>query len=152
MSRAEVEDFLRRPLVAVLSTIDGHGYPHSVGMFYLPTDDGLRMWPYGKSQKVRNIEREPRCSVLVEDGEPYVDLKGVLLRGDASIEREPAKVFELGRAIYDRYFFPRTGIPFEQGPNERIEAQSVKRVCIEFTTARIATWDHAKGNQTGGTP
>jgi general stress protein 26 len=152
MSRAEVDDFLDQPHVAVLSTIDGHGFPHSVGMYYLPVEGGLKMWPYGKSQKVKNIERNPRCAVLVESGEPYVDLKGILLRGNATIDRDPEHVYELGREIYERYFYPRTGIAFEQGPKERIETQSKKRVSVVITTMRIATWDHSKGNQTGGTP
>ena len=48
----------------------------------------LHMWVYGKSQKAVNVRRNPRASVLVESGEPYQDLRGVLVRGDARIVSE----------------------------------------------------------------
>ncbi|HET7481907.1 MAG TPA: pyridoxamine 5'-phosphate oxidase family protein [Actinomycetota bacterium] len=152
MTRSQIDGLLARPNVGVLSTIDAGGFPHSVGMYYVPVAGGVEMWPYGKSQKVKNIERDPRCALLVESGQPYVDLQGVLLRGRAEIDRDPERVFALGRSLYQRYFQPTTGIPFDEGPHERIRAQSMKRVRVVFTTERIASWDHAKGNRTGGTP
>jgi hypothetical protein len=102
------------------------------------------MWPYGKSQKVKNLERDPRCSVLVESGEPYQDLKGVLIRGRAEVVREFDQVFSLGKEIYQRYFFPRNGISLEDGGAEGIRKQSEKRVCVVITPERVASWDHGK--------
>ncbi|MDQ3940088.1 MAG: pyridoxamine 5'-phosphate oxidase family protein [Actinomycetota bacterium] len=144
MSSSEIESFLQQPHIAVLSTIDRAGWPHSVGMYYQPFGIELRMWPYGKSQKVKNLERDPRCAVLVEKGQPYEDLKGVLIRGRAEIVRDLDAVFELGREIYERYWFPRNGIPFEDGPDEGIRAQSRKRVSVLIKPERVASWDHAK--------
>ena len=144
MTNDAVEAFLREAHVGVLSTIDRHGFPHSVGIYYDGSVEELQMWVYGKSQKVRNAERDPRCALLVEAGEPYVDLKGVLLRGNARVERDFDAVFELGQRVYDRYFLQRTGIPFDQGPNERVRKQSEKRVCLVLTPERVASWDHAK--------
>jgi PPOX class probable F420-dependent enzyme len=151
MTTEAIQEFLRGPHVGVLSTIDHLGFPHAVGIYYSGALDEVSMWVYGKSQKVRNVERDPRCSLLVEAGEPYVDLKGVLLRGNARVERDRDRIFDLGRAIYDRYFYARTGIPFDQGPHERIAKQSEKRVNIVLTPARVASWDHAKSvTPTGG--
>lgn len=151
MSSEAIQEFLRGPHVGVLSTLDPLGFPHSVGIYYSGGLDEVRMWVYGKSQKVRNVERDPRCSLLVEAGEPYADLKGVLLRGEAHIERDLQAVYELGRVIYERYFYGRTGIPFENGPHERIAKQSEKRVCLVMAPARIASWDHAiQASPTGG--
>lgn len=152
MSSAAIHEFLHDPHVGVLSTIDHLGFPHAVGIYYDVSGDELRMWVYGKSQKVRNVERDPRCSLLVEAGEPYVDLKGVLVRGEGRVERGFDEVFALGKAIYDRYFFARTGIPFDEGPNERIRKQSEKRVCVVITPKRVASWDHAKQASTTGGP
>lgn len=152
MSPAEIDDFLRGPHSGVLSTIGPGGYPHSVGIYYDGGADEVRMWVYGKSQKVRNAEREGKCSLLVEAGEPYVDLKGVLLRGDAHVERDFESVYELGRRMYERYFFPRTGVPFDDGPDERVRHQSKKRVCLVLTPKRIASWDHAKEHSSTGGP
>ena len=151
MSQEAIRAFMDDPHIGVLSTIDHRGFPHSVGIYYLFTGDDYRMWVYGKSQKVRNVERDPRCSLLVEAGEPYVDLKGVLVRGEGRVERDFDSVFELGRLVYDRYFYERTGIPFDQGPDERVRKQSEKRVCVVLTPKRTASWDHAKqASATGG--
>ena len=144
MTSEEIDRFLLEPHVAVLSTIDKEGFPHSVGMYYEPAGTRLRMWPYAKSQKVRNLERNPACGVLIEDGQPYDDLKGVLIRGRAEIVRDFDEVFELGRVIYERYFFPRSGIPFDEGPSTGIAKQAQKRVSVVIAAERIASWDHAK--------
>ena len=144
MTAKDIATFLEAPHVAVLSTIDRDGFPHSVGMYYLPVDGAIHMWPYGKSQKVKNLERDPRCAVLVESGEPYQDLKGVLIRGRAEVVREFDQVFELGKQIYTRYFFPRTGVALEDGGEDGIKRQSEKRVRVVITPERIASWDHGK--------
>ena len=144
MSSADIASFLEEPHVAVLSTIDRAGFPHSVGMYYTFSGGLLRMWPYGKSQKVKNLERDPRCAVLIESGEPYQDLRGVLIRGRAEVIREFDPVFELGKEIYNRYFFPRNGIALEDGGEEGIRRQSEKRVCVVITPERAASWDHGK--------
>ncbi|MBW3594062.1 MAG: hypothetical protein KY391_00680, partial [Actinobacteria bacterium] len=84
-------------------------------------------------------------------GEPYVDLKGVLIRGEGRVERDGDLIYELGRAIYDRYFYERTRIPLDEGPDERIRRQSEKRVCLVLTPTRTTSWDHAKNaSKTGG--
>jgi len=145
MSDEEIESFLAEPHVAVLSTIDGRGFPHSVGMYYVPTGDSLLMYPYGKSQKVVNVRRDPHCAVLIEKGEPYRGLRGVLIRGLGSVITDTERVFALGRDLYNRYWLPVTGVAFEDGPNETVRHQSTKRVCLEITREHVASWDHSKG-------
>lgn len=151
MPHEDAVRFLEEPHTGVLSTLDPSGYPHSVGIYYVVVPGAsleLRMWVYGKSQKARNVERDPRASVLVEAGEPYLDLRGVLTRGRARIERDPAAVFALGRQVYERYFQPRTGIPLEDGPIANIERQSAKRVNLVLTVERLVSWDHGRGRDT----
>ncbi len=151
MSMQDIRAFIREPHTGVLSTIGPQGFPHSVGIFYIPELSEpleLHMWVYGKSQKARNVERRAEASVLVEHGEPYADLRGVLISGTARIERAPERVLELGKAIYERYFLPRTGIALEDAPLANIERQALKRVNLVLTAVRFASWDHAKGRDT----
>lgn len=151
MSHDDAVRFLEEPHTGVLSTLDPGGYPHSVGIYYVVVTTEpleLHMWVYGKSQKARNVERDRRASLLVEDGEPYVDLRGVLARGGARVERDPAAVFALGRQVYERYFQPRTGIPLEDGPVVNIERQSAKRVNLVLSVERLVSWDHGRGRDT----
>lgn len=151
MSSEDALAFLQEPHAGVLSTIGPGGFPHSVGIYFavvMRTSLELHMWVYGKSQKARNVERDPRASVLVEKGEPYVDLRGVLARGHAHVERDPAAVFDLGQKIYERYFFPRTGIALADGPIDNVQRQSAKRVNLVLVVDRVASWDHGRGNDT----
>lgn len=151
MSSGEIEAFLGEPHTGVLSTLGPKGWPHSVGIYYVPMPGDpleLHMWVYGKSQKTRNVQRDPRAALLVEQGEPYVDLRGVLASGDARIVREREAVFALGKRIYERYFLPRTGIAWENGPADNVERQSAKRVNLVLTATSFASWNHAKGRDT----
>jgi hypothetical protein len=84
----------------------------------------------------------------VEHGEPYVDLRGALVRGEARIERDRGAIFELGKQIYERYFFERTGIALDEGPVHNIERQSEKRVNIVLSANKIVSWDHSRGRDT----
>ncbi|MDQ3645719.1 MAG: pyridoxamine 5'-phosphate oxidase family protein [Actinomycetota bacterium] len=152
MPLEEVRALLARPLTGVLSTLGPGGFPHAVGIYYLPGAEDLRMWIYRKSQKAKNVERDPRCALVVEEGEPYVDLRGVLVRGRARIVDELDEVIDAGRQVYERYFEPRTQIPYENGPAERIAAQSAKRVVLALPLERIASWDHGGSPATRGSP
>ena len=150
MSQDEIAALLAEPHTGVLSTLGPKGWPHSVGIYYVPAADPLelRMWVYGRSQKARNVERDARASLLVEHGEPYVDLRGVLVRGEARIVRDRDAVFELGKQVYQRYFLPRTGIAWENGPADNVERQSAKRVNLVLAVTELASWNHAKGRDT----
>lgn len=156
MPMEDIVALLEEPHTGVLSTLGPRGFPHSVGIYYLPVhtpDLELRMWVYGKSQKARNVERDPKASLLVEQGEPYIDLRGVLVTGEAHIDRDPAAVYELGERIYERYFQPRLGIALDDGPRANVERQSQKRVNIVLRPTAFASWDHSRGQNTitGGT-
>ncbi len=148
MTRADVLALLEEGHTGVLSTLDRHGYPHSVGIYYVPVADGARLelqtWVYAKSQKAVNVARDPRASLLVEHGEPYVDLRGALVRGSARVERDPDLVLDLGKKIYDRYFLPRTRVPLEEGPLVDIERQARKRAALIIVAERVASWDHSR--------
>jgi len=159
MSRSDIDALLAEPHTGVLSTLGPKGWPHAVGIYYVavPRDPlELHMWVYGKSQKARNVERDPRASILVEDGEPYVDLRGVLVTGEARIERDPDEIFDLGKQIYERYFLPRTGIAWGKSPADNVKRQSAKRVNLVLSAGSFASWNHAKGRDTittsGGNP
>jgi general stress protein 26 len=149
MSIEDVATFLEGPHVGILSTMDRKGFPHSVGIYYLPRVHEepfeFDMWVYAKSQKARNVVRDPHAALLVEKGEPYEDLRGVLVRGMGVVIDNRDEVFDLGREIYERYFFPRTGIPIDEGAAQRIVQQSAKRVILRLVSRRIASWDHSKG-------
>src|SRR4051812_33861600 len=110
MTSDEVRTFLSEPRTAVLTTIGRDGFPHSAGMWFVVDDDSIRMWTYAKSQKVQNLRRDPRAALLVEVGDDYSNLRGVLVRAEVELLEDHEAIAGIGRGLYDRYTRPRTGM------------------------------------------
>ncbi len=144
MTPDEIADLLSRPMTGVLSTLDRAGAPHSAGMWFTPHKDELRMWTYAKSQKAVNLRRDPRCAFLIEEGTAYNELRGVLVKGAATLLTDYDEVVAIGTALYDRYTLPATGVEALAGPIAEIERQARKRVGIALSLDNVASWDHSK--------
>ena len=81
LTEAEQLELLRSERVVVVSTNGPRGWPHSMPMWFVWRDGEIWIWTYAKSQKVRNLERDPRATLLVETGTEYVTyvVPGVIL-------------------------------------------------------------------------
>src|ERR1700747_2510662 len=77
--------FLRAHRKAALATIDMDGFPHVVAMNFVAKDGAFYMTSYAKAQKVLNIRRNPKVALMVETGDSYAELRGVMVRGDCEI-------------------------------------------------------------------
>jgi hypothetical protein len=104
-------------------------------------------WTYGASQKVANLERDPRASLQIETGHAYHELRGVVLECETVIHREQEVVAALGVEILTHNAVPPGQPPVtELDPQAAaaISAQAPKRVGLQFVERRRATWDHRK--------
>jgi hypothetical protein len=154
MSSEEVAAFLAQERTVTCATAGPRGWPHLMPLWYVlrDTDDeqpGPRVWAwtYGRSQKVRNLERDPRATLQVEAGEEYAQLRGVMLECEVVIHRELATVAPLGGAILLRNSVPRGEESLTEMPEQAraaVDAQAAKRVGLEFVERRRASWDHRK--------
>ncbi len=154
MSEAEVAGFLAQERTVTCASIGPRGWPHLMPLWYVlreapAGEPGPRVWAwtYGSSQKVRNLERDPRASLQVEAGEAYSELRGVMLECEVVIHRDLDTVAPLGAAILLRNSVPRGAEhPAELPPEARaaVDAQAAKRVGLEFVERRRASWDHRK--------
>ena len=80
----EQRQYLEESHTIILVSNDRRGYPHPVAMWFLAEPDGaVAMTTFRKSQKALNLRRDPRCSLLLESGRTYPELKGIILRGRA---------------------------------------------------------------------
>ncbi len=140
MSAEEVEAFLEQQRVVICATNGRDGWPHLMPLWYLVRDGEIWAWTYSKSQKVRNLERDPRATLQIEDGEQYHELRGVMIEVQTAIHRELDHVTEFGAALFERY----GGGGGEPEFLEMIRAQAAKRVALQFVPQQIATWDHRK--------
>jgi PPOX class probable F420-dependent enzyme len=145
MSDDERRDFLAEHKIVSVATIGPNGRPHLVPLWYVPQPDGdLIGWTFAKSQKAKNLERDPHATLQVEDGVEYQELRGVMLECDVEVEREPDKVAGYGMAIFERYA-PRgdgNGLPPEV--RQMVEKQAPKRIGMRFRPTRVVSWDHRK--------
>jgi general stress protein 26 len=148
MSDEEVAGFLREQLTVVCATNGRAGWPHLMPLWYVPrgTQDGeagprLWAWTYAKSQKTRNLERDPRATLQVETGTRYEELRGVMLEVEVTLHREPEVIEGIALDLVDRY--SGTGPEFDP-VRDFFRSQVPKRVGLEFRETARVTWDHGK--------
>ncbi len=134
MSAAEARAFLDEQRTLTVATVGRDGWPHLMPLWYVVRDGECWAWTYAKSQKVRNLEREARCTLQVEAGETYDQLRGVMLKCACAIHRDPETVAAIGTALAARY-----GAGGHVTP-----AQATKRVVLQFVVNTTASWDHRK--------
>jgi PPOX class probable F420-dependent enzyme len=140
MSDAEVRDFLIDQRIMQVVTMGPSGRPHLMPLWYLSDGIELRGWTYAKSQKARNLEREPRATVGIDDGVEYHELRGVMMECDVELMRDTERVAEIGLALFERY----SGGQLAPGVEEMVHAQAAKRVGLRFVATRTVSWDHSK--------
>jgi len=140
MTAAEAAAFLEESRTVTCATIGRDGRPHLMPLWYVVRGDELWAWTYAKSQKVRNLERDARCTLQVETGVGYGELRGVMLACDAVIHRDLDPVARLGAEIAARY----GGGEITTEAAVALRAQAAKRVGLQFVEVRRASWDHRK--------
>ena len=140
MSAEEVSDFLDRQRVVICATVGPRGWPHLMPLWYVIRDGDIWAWTYAKSQKARNLERDSRATLQIEDGVQYHELRGVMIESRAAIHRDIELVAGVGSEIYGRYGAGALGEKFA----DAVRAQAAKRIALQFRAERIASWDHRK--------
>jgi PPOX class probable F420-dependent enzyme len=141
MTGEELREFLDEQKTVSVATIGPKGRPHLVPLWYVRDGDDLTGWTFAKSQKTKNLERDPHATLQVEAGVEYQDLRGVMFECDVQIETEPDRVAEYGTALFKRY-----GGVDELAPEvaEMVDKQASKRVGLRFRPTRTVSWDHRK--------
>jgi len=140
MSDAEVARLMDEERVVTVATIGPNGRPHLMPLWYVHEGTAVIAWTFAKSQKVKNLERDPRATLQIEAGDRYEDLRGAMLECDVTIERDPARVADVGVALIARY---SGGEPTAEAL-AGVRLQAPKRVGLRFRPTRIVSWDHRK--------
>jgi PPOX class probable F420-dependent enzyme len=138
----EQQELIEGERIVVVSTLGRDGWPHSMPLWYVPRDGEIWIYTYAKSQKVRNLERDPRATLLIETGHEYGELRGVEIEAVAEILRDTDAVYELARELTERY--AQNASQVDEAAADALRAQALKRVAIRFEPRRVATWDHRK--------
>ena len=139
MSGEEVRAFLGEQMVMQCATNGPRGMPHMVALWFVADATELRGWTYAKSQKARNLERDPRATLGIEDGVQYHELRGVMFECDVQVERDPVAVEKFGLELFGRY-----AGDLNDDIRAMVANQAQKRVGLTFVPTRMVSWDHRK--------
>lgn len=140
MTDDEIHEFLHLRQTMNIASFGPDGNIHLVAMWYGFLGENAAFETFTKSQKVLNLRRDPRITVLVEDGDVYEKLRGVEIVGHAVIHEDRDTLMSVAGSVVERYF------PVEN-PDDipmMAEALSTKRVAIEIVPEKIVSWDHGK--------
>lgn len=139
MTEAEVATFLEQQRTATFATIGPTGTPHLVAMWFGVLDGQLWFETKAKAQKTQNLLRDPRLTVLVEDGTTYDTLRGVSLEGRGVVVDDADALWQVGVSVWERY----TG-PYTEEMRPFVETMLRKRVAVRLDVERVRSWDHRK--------
>jgi PPOX class probable F420-dependent enzyme len=142
LTEEEQRELIDGERIVVVSTLGPRGWPHVMPLWYVPRDGEIWIWTYAKSQKVKNLERDPRATLLIESGTEYDELRGMQIEAEAELVRDTGRVVDFAKELTIRY---SEGIESVEGDAVAgLRAQAPKRVAIHFHTKRVASWDHGK--------
>ena len=139
MTPEEVDAFLAERRAMTMCSLAADGSIHAIAMWYGFLDGCIAVETKAKSQKVQNLRRDPRLTVLFEDGDYYEELRGVELVGRAEIIDDPDRLWTVGVSVFERYYgtYSDEVKPF-------LETMLHKRVAVKLNVERTVSWDHRK--------
>ena len=144
MTEDEQAAYLQEHLKVQVATNGPDGIPHLTTLFYVVHDGRIAFWTYGRSQKIRNLERDPRLTCLVEDGDDYFELRGLSITGTAELVRDRDRILELGSAVATRMVGASSFEELGEIGRAEVERQADKRIAVLVTPDKVASWDHRK--------
>lgn len=142
MTEAEIGELLAAGRDLQVATNGADGFPHLTTLWYDVVGGMVRFRSFTKSQRIVNLRRDPRITVLVESGDSYSDLRGVMIQGTAELDPDPAAVMATYLGVTRRM----------QGPDVTEEAVEAmfgrfrdKNTVVTVHPRRVISWDHRKG-------
>ena len=137
LSPEEVHAFLTEQRTVVVSSRLPDDTTHLSALWYALDGEDLIFWTYASAQKTKNIERDSRVTALVEVGDSYDELRGVMIIGRAQVLREPQAVLRVGQLVAARY-------PEDVRAPVDISEVASKRAAVRVKADRVISWDHTK--------
>ncbi len=146
MSPDEVLEFLEAGRTVIVTTHGPDGWPHVAPMWYAVRDGKVVFRSFTKSQKIVNLKRDPRITVLLETGDAYAELRGVMIKGTATLIDDPAEVLEMYGELSGRYaFFGTEPVKLEsEALEEAFGRFATKNTGVIVQPKQTISWDHTK--------
>lgn len=142
MTDEEVRSFLEEQRIVIVATHGHRGWPHVMPLWYIVRGDRILSWTYEKSQKIRNVERDPRATCVVETGGEYTEMRGVQVEAHTTLHRDDDFCLGFVEELIARYSDGFTQMKGD--PKADLREQAAKRTVMEFVPERTVSWDHGK--------
>ena len=140
MSDQELWSFIDEQKTVQVATINRDGSPHLVPLWFARQDDTIILETFTKSQKIKNLERDPRITILFEDGRVYEQLKGASISAEAELVQDVDRVHALHKAVLLR----NTPELPEEVIDQASRSMAPKKTAVLVRPGRVVTWDHSK--------
>ncbi|MGH9299309.1 MAG: pyridoxamine 5'-phosphate oxidase family protein [Acidimicrobiales bacterium] len=139
MTPLEVDGFVAEHRTMTMCTLNHDGSIHAVAMWYGFLEGCIAIETKAKSQKARNLRRNPTMTCMMEAGHNYDELRGVELVGHAEVVEDPERLMALGVSVFERYYGP-----YSDEAKPFVEAMLNKRIVAKLHVERTVSWDHRK--------
>ena len=129
---ARIQAFLATKEVVVLATVQADGSPLAMAMWFLHAPSSLTMISVADTQKVRNLRRDPRVSIVAEAVTAHGEIRGVAVQGRAEFLSDGPE----RRALIDRFHEKYRGL-------QRLwngTAMPANRVMFKIVPSRVRSW------------
>lgn len=136
----EQRDFIEQGWTLQVASIGPKGFPHLVAMWYVVIDGAIHFTTFRKSQKVLNLKRDPKLTVMLESGKAYSELRGLVIEGNGVIVDELETTARVMSLVGKKY----QGMPIPTDTPEAVSPMAPKRVTVRIDPVDIYSWDHAK--------
>ena len=143
MSEEELSSFLQKQISLQIGTINKDGSPHLTTMWYFYDGENFIFHTYTKSQKIINLKRDSRITLLTEAGSQYSDLQGIIVYGNAEIINGKDSLEEVIRymeMVGEKYVKDEEGAQYIEG----MKLQAPKRSIVIVKPSKFISWDHTK--------
>jgi nitroimidazol reductase NimA-like FMN-containing flavoprotein (pyridoxamine 5'-phosphate oxidase superfamily) len=103
--QALINATLAQPMLARLATANPHTLqPHVVPVWFWWDGEAVWISAFNSTRKVKDLQKNLRCAVLVEPKEETPGLRGILFEGEAELIAYPdPRVAQIAAVIYERY-------------------------------------------------
>jgi nitroimidazol reductase NimA-like FMN-containing flavoprotein (pyridoxamine 5'-phosphate oxidase superfamily) len=143
MSKEEMTSFLKNQISLQIGTINKDGSPHLTTMWYFYDGNSFIFHTYTKSQKIINLKRDSRITVLTETGSQYSDLQGIIAYGEVEIingKDSPEEVIKYMDLVGNKYIKGEDSAQYLEG----MKLQAPKRSVVIIKPSKFISWDHSK--------
>jgi PPOX class probable F420-dependent enzyme len=142
MSEEDLWSFIEEQKSIQVATINRDGTPHLVPLWFGIEDGAIVLETFTKSQKIKNLERDPRISVLLEDGDEYNLLRGASMTGEVELVRDVERV----HALHMKVLLRNTPELPEDVLEKASRSMAPKKTAILIRPAdfKVMSWDHRK--------